>query len=168
MARSWCSSATWVHNNGLQKSPLANGLKSRCKPCWEHSLTSQRQQDECVAQNVSISFITNAMGKVCSQSYLPVPITQVPELGSNDAGQERSNSALRNKGLCDCSNPEVNIVRCPIQLHERFGQFGIAQHLREFIHVLRLGEPTEAPPGIVTCKSKNSRNTRTYVSPSSN
>lgn len=68
----------------------------------------------------------NAMGKVYSQSYLPVRITQVPELGANEAGQEGSNSALGNKGLCDCPNPEVNIVRCPIQLHELLGQFGIA------------------------------------------
>lgn len=70
--------------------------------------------------------IINATGKVCSQSYLPVPITQVPELGANDAGQEGSNSALGNKGFCDCPNPEVNIVRCPIQIHELLGQFGIA------------------------------------------
>lgn len=70
--------------------------------------------------------IINAMGKVSPQSYLPVSITQVPELGANDAGQEGSDSALGNKGLCDCPNPEVNIVRCPIQLHELLGQFGIA------------------------------------------
>lgn len=93
------------------------------------------------------------MGMACSQSHLPVPITQVPELGANDAGQEGPDSAPGNEGLCNCPNPEVNIVRCPIQDHELLGQFTIAQHLRELIHCLRLGEPTEAPPGVVTCNN---------------
>lgn len=80
-----------------------------------------------VSHEMSAFFpIINAMGKVSSQGYLPVPITQVPELGANDAGQEGSNSALGNKGLCNCPNPEVNIVRGPIQFHELLGQFGIA------------------------------------------
>lgn len=87
----------------------------------------------------------------------PVPIAQVPELGANNAGQEGPNSALGNHGLCNCPNPEVDIVWCPIHIHELLGQFGIAEHLRQFFYSLGLGEPTEAPPGIVTCKSRSSR-----------
>lgn len=60
----------------------------------------------------------------------PVPITQVPELGANNAGQEGPNSALGNHRLCNCPNPEVDIVWCPIHIHELLGQFRIAQHLR--------------------------------------
>lgn len=121
-----------LNHMGLQewaakKTPLATGLKSKFEPCWEQSLACWRWAGlVCHMKHQHFFPIINAMGKVCFQGYLPVPITQVPELGTNDAGQEGSNSALGNKGLCDCPNPEVNIVRCPIQLHELLGQFGIA------------------------------------------
>lgn len=87
----------------------------------------------------------------------PVPITQVPELGANNAGQEGPNSALGNHRLCNCPDPEVDVVWCPIHIHELLGQFGIAKHLGQFFCSLGLGEPTEAPPGIVTCKNRSSR-----------
>lgn len=60
------------------------------------------------------------------ESHLPVSVTQVPELGANDAGQEGPDSTLGNEGLCNCTNPKVNIVWCPIQVHVLLGQFGVA------------------------------------------
>lgn len=83
---------------------------------------------------------------------LPVPITNVPELGANETSHERPNSASFHKGLCKGPNPDVNVFWCPIELQELPCQVLIPQHPTKWLHSSGLWEPTEFSPGVVTCK----------------
>lgn len=83
---------------------------------------------------------------------LPVPVTDFPELGANDASHERPHSASAHKGLCNCPNPNVDVFWCPIQVYELLRQVTIPQHLSERVQSGRLGEPTELSPGVITCR----------------
>lgn len=72
-----------------------------------------------------------ALGLGYPALLLPVPITNVPELGANETGHERPHSASFHKGLCKGPNPDVNILWCPIELQEFPCQVLIPQHMPE-------------------------------------
>lgn len=94
---------------------------------------------------------------------LPVPITNVPELGANEASHEWPNSASSHKGLCQCPNPNVNVLWCPVQLYELLCQTVIPQHFSKCLQSRRLWEPTELSPGVITCKRLGIRADRSLM-----
>lgn len=49
-------------------------------------------------------------------SHLPVSITNLLELLSQEAGQERSHPAPLYLGLSNTPNPDVDVVRGPIEI----------------------------------------------------
>lgn len=100
----------------------------------------------------AIQSIHHCISRHWTSPLLPVPITCVPELRANETSHERPNPSSIHKRLCKCPNPNVNVPRCPIQLHELPCEILILQYLTKWPHIIRLGEPTEFSPGDITCK----------------
>lgn len=106
----------------------------------------------CIEKSAETAVSLCPLGFEYPAHLLPVPITNVPELGANETSHERPNSASSHKGLCQRPNPNVNVLWCPIQLYELLCQIVIPQHCSKCLQSRRLWEPTELPPGVITCK----------------
>lgn len=84
----------------------------------------------------------------------PVCNANFMELLPQQTSQERTHMAPFNNGLGNGPDPEVNVVRRPVDIHKLSCDDWAFQHHAELNQVLGLREATIAPPRIVPWKGK--------------
>lgn len=92
----------------------------------------------------------------------PVAVTELPELGPDETGEEPAHTGVGLQGLGHATYPDVDVVGCAILLHQLPCQGNVLQHRAQLTHRFGLRKSTKAPPGIVPCMGGGKRWLQVY------
>lgn len=99
--------------------------------------------------NAALTYSTVILFGDFVENTLPVSLADLLELGGNDTGEHRPDSASGDERFGDTSHPEVDVFRDAIELDEFPCQIWVIQHRPQFIDVTGGRQAAKPPPRII-------------------